>query len=42
MIHTAVRYDFGDARYKGMVVWTDRDALEETYPDAAGCHRGIF
>ena len=27
-------YDFADARYKGMVVWTDRDALEETYPDA--------
>ena len=26
--------DFGDARYKGMVIWTDRDALEEMYPDA--------
>jgi hypothetical protein len=27
-------YDFSDARYKGMVIWTDRDALEEMYPDA--------
>ena len=26
--------DFSDARYKGMVIWTDRDALEEMYPDA--------
>jgi hypothetical protein len=25
-------YDFSDARYKGMVIWTDRDALEEMYP----------
>ena len=24
--------DFSDARYKGMVIWTDRDALEEMYP----------
>ena len=27
-------YDFNDARFKGMVIWTDRDALEEMYPDA--------
>ena len=27
-------YDFSDARYKGMVIWTDRDSLEEMYPDA--------
>jgi hypothetical protein len=26
--------DFADARYKGLVIWTDRDALEEMYPDA--------
>jgi hypothetical protein len=26
--------DFTDARYKGLVIWTDRDALEEMYPDA--------
>jgi hypothetical protein len=26
--------DFSDARYKGMVIWTDRDSLEEMYPDA--------
>ena len=25
-------YDFSDARYKGMVIWTDRDALQEMYP----------
>ena len=25
-------YDFSDARCKGMVIWTDRDALEEMYP----------
>ena len=25
-------YDFSDARYKGTVIWTDRDALEEMYP----------
>ena len=31
---TAARCDFSDARYKGMVIWTDRDALEEMYPDA--------
>ena len=24
--------DFSDARYKGTVIWTDRDALEEMYP----------
>jgi hypothetical protein len=24
--------DFGDARYKGLVIWTDRDTLEELYP----------
>jgi hypothetical protein len=26
--------DFSDARYKGLVIWMDRDQLEETYPDA--------
>ena len=25
-------YDYSDARYKGTVIWTDRDALEEMYP----------
>ena len=25
-------YDFSDARYRGMVIWTDRDTLEEMYP----------
>ena len=25
-------YDFSDARYRGMVIWTDRDTLEELYP----------
>ena len=27
--------DFSDARYRGLVVWMDRDQAEETYPDAA-------
>ena len=27
------RLDFGDARYKGLVIWMDRDQLEEMYPD---------
>ena len=26
--------DFSDARYKGLVLWMDKDQLEETYPDA--------
>lgn len=26
--------DFHDARYKGLVVWMDRDQIEELYPDA--------
>jgi hypothetical protein len=26
--------DFSDARYKGLVIWTDRDQLEADYPDA--------
>ena len=26
--------DFSDARYKGLVVWMDRDQLDELYPDA--------
>ena len=25
--------DFSDARYKGLVIWMDRDQLEELYPD---------
>jgi len=25
--------DFSDARYKGLVIWMDRDQLEEMYPD---------
>jgi hypothetical protein len=28
------RADFSDARYKGIVIWMDRDELEETYPVA--------
>ena len=27
------RLDFDDARYKGLVIWMDRDQLEEMYPD---------
>ena len=27
------RLDFGDARYKGLVIWMDRDQLEDLYPD---------
>jgi hypothetical protein len=27
-------FDFSDARYKGIVIWVDRDQLEEMYPDA--------
>jgi hypothetical protein len=27
--------DFGDARYKGIVIWTDRDEVLENYPDRA-------
>jgi len=27
--------DFADARYRGLVVWMDRDQCEEMYPDAA-------
>ncbi len=27
-------YDFSDARYRGLVIWMDRDQLEDTYPDA--------
>ena len=34
--------DFSDARYKGMVIWTDRDALEEMYPDAADVIESSF
>lgn len=30
----ARRADFLDARYKGIVIWMDRDQLEELYPDA--------
>lgn len=30
----ARRSDFLDARYKGIVIWMDKDQLEETYPDA--------
>lgn len=26
--------DFSDARYKGLVIWMDRDQLDEMYPDA--------
>ena len=26
--------DFADARYRGLVVWMDRDQVEELYPDA--------
>jgi hypothetical protein len=26
--------DFSDARYKGLVIWMDRDQVEELYPDA--------
>ncbi len=26
--------DFSDARYRGLVIWMDRDQLEELYPDA--------
>ena len=28
-------YDFSDARYQGLVIWMDRDQLEEMYPDSA-------
>ena len=34
MIRTSRGYDFVDARYKGLVIWMDRDQLEEMYPDA--------
>jgi len=27
--------DFGDARYKGLVIWLDRDQANEMWPDAA-------
>ncbi|HKO32273.1 MAG TPA: hypothetical protein VJY85_00865 [Candidatus Limnocylindria bacterium] len=27
--------DFGDARYKGLVIWLDRDQAHEMWPDAA-------
>ena len=27
-------YDFSDARYKGLVIWMDRDQAEEMYPEA--------
>jgi hypothetical protein len=27
--------DFSDARYQGIVIWSDRDQMDEMYPDAA-------
>ena len=34
--------DFLDARYKGIVIWMDRDQLIETYPDAEDVIEGSF
>ena len=28
------KLDFNDARYKGIVIWMDRDQAYETWPDA--------
>jgi hypothetical protein len=34
--------DFSDARYKGLVIWMDRDQLEELYPDAGDVVESSF
>jgi hypothetical protein len=36
------RADFSDARYAGIVIWMDRDQLEETYPVAIETIEGAF
>ncbi|HEY2616141.1 MAG TPA: hypothetical protein VGI78_02275 [Acetobacteraceae bacterium] len=34
--------DFSDARYKGIVVWMDRDQLFDMYPDAGEVIEGMY
>jgi len=34
--------DFSDARYKGLVLWMDKDQLEEMYPDAEDVTQDSF
>ncbi len=34
--------DFSDARYKGLVIWMDRDQLEELYPDSQDAIEASF
>jgi hypothetical protein len=34
--------DFSDARYKGIVVWMDRDQLYDMYPDAGDVIEGMY
>ena len=34
--------DFGDARYKGLVIWMDRDQVEEMYPEAEDVIEATF
>lgn len=34
--------DFSDARYKGLVIWMDREQLDESYPDAADVIESSF
>ena len=34
--------DFSDARYKGLVIWMDKDQVEETYPDAEDVLEATF
>ncbi len=34
--------DFSDCRYKGIVIWTDKDEALETYPDAADVIEGTL
>ncbi len=35
-------HDFADARYLGMVIWMDRDQIEEAYPNAADVIEDTF